>query len=533
MLSVLSNIIKRHALPIFFTLAFIVVFILTTGQVTHPSVAIAGTSHAVTPDFATIDKFIEAEMAAQRIPGLALGIIQGDQIVHLKGFGVADPSGRAVTPQTPFILFSSSKSFTALAIMQLAEAGQVELDAPVQRYLPWFQVADPNASARITVRHLLNQTSGLPATADNGLLTHTDTSDSAIEQLVRGLSTISLDRPVGATFEYVNANYVTLGLIVQTVSGQPYETYVQEHIFAPLDMRHSFTARTEAQRQGLATGYRYWFGRPVPADLPDNRSNLPAGGLISSAEDMAHYLIAQLNEGRYGQTAILSPGGIAEMHTPAVQRRGDMFYGMGWFAEPVNGMPLIWHGGDGTNFHSTMVLAPEGQWSIVLLENAQNNMDFGDRMHQTAFGVISLLAGRQPLVAASDNFLQIFLMGILGITALMVVGIIRSIIVLRRWRVQPVRRPQDWWGLVWHVVLPLVLHLVLGLLFLVGLPQGFFKVPLSDIMLFVPDFGYTLLVGGLVALGWGIIRTGWAYFALRQSGAVSPEPGGLVSTRGA
>jgi hypothetical protein len=369
----------------------------------------------------------------------------------------------------------------------------------------------------------LHHTSGLPETADNGLLTKTDTSDSAIEQLVRGVSTVSLDRPVGATFEYVNANYVTLGLIVQTVSGQPYETYVQEHIFAPLDMGHSFTAKTEAQQQGLATGYRYWFGRPVPADLPDNRSNLPAGGLISSAEDMAHYLIAQLNEGRYGQATILSPEGIAEMHTPAVQRRGDMFYGMGWFVEPVNGMPLIWHGGDGTNFHSTMVLAPEDQWGIVLLENAQNNMDFGDRMHQTAFGVISLVTGRQPPVAASDNFLQIFLIGILGITALMVIGIIHSIITLRRWRVQPVCRPQGWRGIVWHVVLPFGLHFVLGLLLLVGLPQGFFEVPLSDILLFVPDLGYTLLVSGLVAMGWSILRTVLVVFALRRSDIANPS----------
>jgi CubicO group peptidase (beta-lactamase class C family) len=118
------------------------------------------------PDFAAIDDYIEQEMREQRIPGLALGITQGNQVVHLKGFGMADPSGRAVTPQTPFLIFSSSKSFAALAIMQLVEAGRVALDAPVQRYLPWFQVTDPAASAQITVRQLLNHTSGLPESAD-------------------------------------------------------------------------------------------------------------------------------------------------------------------------------------------------------------------------------------------------------------------------------------------------------------------------------------------------------------------------------
>ena len=198
MLSTFSSLIKRHSLLIFFVLALMVVVMLPIAQVTYPAAAIASSSPAVTPDFAAIEKFVQAEMEVQHIPGLALGVVQGDQIVHLKGFGVADSSGRAVTPQTPFILFSTTKSFTALAIMQLVEAGKVELDAPVQRYLPWFRVADPDASVRITVRHLLNHTSGLPETADNGLLTSTDTSDSAMEQQVRNLSSVNLDRPVGA-----------------------------------------------------------------------------------------------------------------------------------------------------------------------------------------------------------------------------------------------------------------------------------------------------------------------------------------------
>jgi CubicO group peptidase (beta-lactamase class C family) len=480
--------------------------------------------------FAAIDRYIEQEMREQRIPGLALGIVKGSQIAHLQGFGIADPSGRTVTPQTPFLIFSTTKSFTALAIMQLVEAGKIELDTPVQRYLPWFRVADEAASAQITVRHLLYQTSGLPETADAdvGLLTSTDTRASASQQTVRGLRTVSLDRPVGATFTYVNANYVTLGLIVEAVSGQSYESYIQEHVFTPLDMRQSFTAKASAQPHGLAMGYQYWFGMPFPADLAYNRSNLPAGGLISSAEDMTHYLIAQLNQGRYGQVSILSPKGVAEMHAPAVQRRGDQFYGMGWYVVPLNGAPLIWHGGDGTNFHSTMILAPEGQWGVVLLENAQNVKDGGDRMHQTAFGVISLLAGRQPPTAESNNMLQLILLVLVGIIALLLIGMIRSIVVLRRWRTQPGRRPHDRRGIVWHVVLPLVLHLALALLFLVGLPQALFQTSLSSrVFLWLPDYGYTLLVGGLLALGWSILRIVLAYVALRKP--IAPRPVTVVA----
>src|SRR6266498_5597209 len=298
------------------------------------------------PEFAAIERFVRKEMAAQRIPGLALGIVKGDRIAYLRGFGKADESGRAVTPQTPFILGSVSKSFTALAIMQLVEAGKIELDAPVQRYLPWFRVADEEASARITVRNLLNQTSGLSTKTGRSFQGNGDTSDSALEKAVRKLRTVQLTKPVGATHQYSTINYSVLGLIVQTVSRQSYERYIQKHIFGPLKMRHSFTSEAEAEPQGLATGHHYWFGRPAATDLPYNRGLLPAGYLISSAEDMAHYLIAQLNDGRYASATVLSPARMAEMHRPAVPTaEANTSYGMGWFIGPVNGIPAVFHQG--------------------------------------------------------------------------------------------------------------------------------------------------------------------------------------------
>src|SRR5215472_17273640 len=272
------------------------------------------------PDVARIDAFVSSQMQAQRIPRLSLGIVQGDQIVHLHGFGAADATGRQVTSQTPFIIGSMSKSFTALAVMQLVEAGKVDLDAPVQRYLPWFRVADPAASARITVHQLLNQTSGIPANSENELKEgFLSTGNETLEQYVRGLKTLALDRPVGASFEYANTNYSVLGLIVQVVSGQSYESYVQQHIFAPLQMSQSFASEQDARRDGLAQGYQVWFGVPVPTALPSPRDLLPAGYLISTAEDMAHYLIAQLNGGRFGDTAVLSAAGMATLHAPAAE----------------------------------------------------------------------------------------------------------------------------------------------------------------------------------------------------------------------
>ncbi len=215
----------------------------------------AGVAPLSGPDVASIDAFVSSQMRANRIPGLSLGIVHGTQMVHLQGFGAADATGRMVTPQTPFLIGSMSKSFTALAVMQLVEAGKVALDTPVQRYLPWFRVADPTASARITVRQLLHQTSGIPANSEHELKDgFLSTGNETLEQYVRGLKTLVLDRPVGASFEYANTNYSVLGLIVQTVSGQPYETYMQQHLFAPLQMSHSFAREQDARKDGAGAG---------------------------------------------------------------------------------------------------------------------------------------------------------------------------------------------------------------------------------------------------------------------------------------
>jgi len=475
----------------------------------------AAAARPSTPDFATIDAYVQSEMQAARVPGLALGIVQGDQIVHLKGFGIADPSGHPVTPQTPFIIGSTTKSMTAVAIMQLVEAGKLELDAPVQRYLPWFRVAHPDASTRITIRHLLNHTSGLATTMGEE---HLDASDRALEQRVRALSTAELSEPVGTAWQYCNANYDVLGLVIQTVAGQSYEAYLQERLFTPLAMRQTFTSQLEAQQHGMATGYRYWFGVPMPANLPYYRSELPAGFVISSAEDLARYLIAHLNAGRYGGAEILSPAGIAELHRPAVPVMGtpDIFYGMGWFIAPTNGVPTVRHVGETGNFHANLVLVPEGRWGIVLLMNA-NSMFLG-RSHIDGLvtGVTSLLVGRAPPAAEPFYDTIVFYFFILGVAALQVVGIIRSVGKLRRWRAQPARRPRGVLRVGWHIVLPLVLNLMPAVLFLVVTPQLFGPLPLQ--ILVAPDLGYVMVVSSVVALGWSVLRTVLVFLVLRTRG---------------
>jgi CubicO group peptidase (beta-lactamase class C family) len=172
-------------------------------------------------------------------------------------------------------------------------------------------------------------------------------------------------------FGYSNANSEILGLIVQTVSGRSYEDYVRQHIFAPLDMRNSFVSQDEALQHGMASGHRWWFGFPVPFTLPYNRAELPAGYIISSAEDMTHFLIAQLNGGRYREHAVLSPDGIASTHAEPLPRT----YAMEWENDRLDGHLVIDHDGGTANFQSSVFFDPEARVGVFIAANVISGLD--------------------------------------------------------------------------------------------------------------------------------------------------------------
>jgi CubicO group peptidase (beta-lactamase class C family) len=352
------------------------------------------------PDLSAISAFIEQQVQRHKIPGLAVAITQGDQVIFSQGYGFSR-EGEPVTPQTPFYIGSLSKSFTALAVMQLVEAGKVDLDAPVQLYLPWFSVADEDVAARITVRHLLNQTSGMSKQGFNGpRLPLTAT----MEENARELAAARLTAPVGSKFQYFNHNYVLLGLVVEAVSEQRFGEMLAAHIFEPLEMNTTFTDQTSAQAAGLAQGHNSFLGLPLARTEPFLAYDLPAGFIISCAEDMAHYLIAQNNDGRFGENSILSSDGIETLHRPVTEIGSP--YAMGWFESEQDGIPLVFHGGDLETFSAMMRLLPEQGYGIVLLTNQNHMLQSAWSNNRIVDGITDLLLGHEPVqqAFAADTF---------------------------------------------------------------------------------------------------------------------------------
>jgi CubicO group peptidase (beta-lactamase class C family) len=397
----------------------------------------------------------------------------------------------------------------------LVEAGKVELDAPVRRYLPWFRVADPQASAQMTVRHLLNQTSGLPVLPGQVALADFDDRPDATERQVRALSTLELTRPVGAKCEYSNLNYNILGLIVEAASGEAYANYVQSHIFGPLGMTHSYTAKAAARQDGLAMGHRHWFSLPVPArDLPVPRGSLPSGQLISSARDMAHYLIAHLNGGRYGDVQILSAAGIDELHRGAAEYvAGGVsagLYGMGWYERDLRGTKAFAHAGNVPDFSAFMALVPQQRKGVVLLFNA-DPYGLPPVTEEVGMGVTAVLAGQQPAPIRLD-FVQWIMRLLPLIPLLQVAGALATLRRLDRWRRDPAARPGRGCVAGRHILLPLIPNLslaaILGYLQSGGL--------IRFLHLFMPDLAWIARTSGGFAGLWAVLRTGLILLTLQR-----------------
>ncbi|MFP3391584.1 serine hydrolase domain-containing protein [Brevibacillus sp. SIMBA_040] len=440
-------------------------------------------------DSSKVDQYIEQAMERLHIPGASIGIVKGDKIMYVKGYGITGPNREPVTPQTPFVLGSTSKSITALATMQLVDEGKIKLDAPVQQYLPWFRLADEIASAKITVKDLLQQTSGISTYEGKATLV---SDDIPLDDFIRKMKDVSLAKPVGAEYQYSNLNYAILGAIIQTIANQPFGDYVKERIFTPLNMRNSTAYIEEAKRYGLATGHQPIFGLVVPTQIMNRIAGVPDGSLISSAEDMSNYLIAQMNGGRFENRMLLSETSVHKMHKPAVFTGDETYYGMGW---GIKGN-IIEHSGATENSSSYLMI--DGEYGVVLLFNS---MDYMVSYDQIPLEISKVLHGGNPSVDELPSFKATYL--VIDVIAFVVVAMY----------IVSLRRLFQWKG-TYHQMTRLrtiiqstalvLLNILVPFVILLGLPA--FLVPWPVALEFLPGIAHFLLIFPVLLLAVGMIK---------------------------
>ncbi|OXS52224.1 hypothetical protein B1A99_34725 [Cohnella sp. CIP 111063] len=440
-------------------------------------------------DTAKIDALVREGMEKYRIPGMAIGVVHRDRMVYVQGYGIADDGKRPVTPATPFLLGSVSKSLTALAIVQLAEQGRLGLDDPVRQHLPELRWKESEAGGPVTVRHLLNQTGGLSTYTGRAWIAD---GDLAPAEAIRRLDGVKLKETAGAVFRYSNVNYALLGEIVTRVSGISYEEYVAGSIFQPLEMRNSFAGNSDDER--LAAGYQSVFGQLRETKHLIAPALVPAGYLAASAEDMTHYLIAQLNEGQYGGQAIVTPTGTRAMHKPEV----GFSYGLGWFSFGNR----IWHGGDAENFHSDVIADLDSGWGIVVLMNTNDALlttvyghaygELSMRLMEAAVRGGTLPPGYPPLTPFGS--IEAVLGAVCVLAAVWISVDVIRMIVRRRRRQFPGYR---------HLLTAIApFYFVLPLMILIAVPRAA-GAPWGTVLRFSPGLGHAMLVlsAALLALG--------------------------------
>ena len=310
---------------------------------------------------------ITKKMAEYHVPGAALGVIQNDRLT-LRGFGVTSvDDSQAITADTLFTIASISKTFTTTAMMRLVELGRVELNAPVQKYLPDFRVQDDAASRAVTLRHLLTHTPGW-----EGQLT---TDDLGVEALASFASKTMRDvpqlAPPGAVWSYNNAGFALAGRVIEVVTGQNIHDAIRALVIAPLGLAHTFTRLTDAITHRMTLGHREQGGNTIVLRPFQTTSSVTAGGVMTSITDLMQYARFHMSDGAgAGGKAFIARARLAEMQTPQLRKNStDDEMGVGWHVRTLNGVLTAAHGGT-LNGHCLLVqLVPSRQLAFAILTN--------------------------------------------------------------------------------------------------------------------------------------------------------------------
>lgn len=309
--------------------------------------------------------------------GLAVGVVRDGRLEAFSGHGVADIGSRKpITEDTVFRIASISKTFTAIAVMQLWERGLLDLDAPANDYLRAYQLIPAKRGHRsATLRHLLTHTAGIPELVRAADLLRPDWGDSVPEgqplpslgEFYRGA--LRLVAEPGTAFTYTNHGFATLQQIVEEVSGKPFGRYLRERIFEPLGMADTDIVRTDIVTDSLATGYT--LGSHGPKAVVDREWVTPgASSIYSTPRDMARYVAALLGGGANEHGSVLKPATLASMfeaHYRPDPRVPGM--GLGFDRNPVGGHLVVGHGGILPGFNSQMFVAPEDGVGVIAFTN--------------------------------------------------------------------------------------------------------------------------------------------------------------------
>ena len=308
-------------------------------------------------------------------PGLSIAIVHDQELVWTAGFGRASVErNQPATPDTLYRIASITKLFTSTAILQLRDAGRLQLDDPIVKHLPWFSIGQPHADAPVmTIRHLITHTAGLPREA--GFPYWTDGDFPTIERVRERLPQQRAALPTESEWKYSNLGMTVAGEVVAAASGRPYADYVVQHVLEPLGMKRTFVTTPPADHPDLAAGYerRLPGGTRAPVPHTDGRGITAAAGMTTCATDLARFAMLQFREGAAGGAQILKSSTLREMQRPHwVEPDWAAGWGLGFRIQRQNGKTYVGHNGALRGYRTQLQLCPAERIGVIVLTNADD-----------------------------------------------------------------------------------------------------------------------------------------------------------------
>ncbi|PYT93627.1 MAG: hypothetical protein DMG36_08820 [Acidobacteria bacterium] len=377
-------------------------FAQTQAQTGKKAAASASTA-AATPaaKLQGLDDVADQAMKQWKVPGVAIAVVQDGKVIYAKGYGYRDLEQKLpVTAATLFPIGSITKSFTALTFAILKNEGKVDWDKPVRSYLPEFQMNDPVASEQATPRDLFSHRTGLPR---HDLVWYS--SDFTRDDLVGRLHELKPNKGFRSAYQYNNLTIMTMGYLEGKLTGLGWEGNIRQKIFAPLGMSQSNLSVTDIEKTA-DHALPYELKKEVVSKVPYHNIDAigPAGSINSSVDDMSHYLIFQLGDGKYEGKPIVAESDLREMHSPqtaipdpppafSMPGLGHFSYGLAWVATSYRGHNLVWHNGGIDGFYALLSMLPDDHMGVVVL----TNLPHGQTPEVLAYNVYDRLLGLDPL----------------------------------------------------------------------------------------------------------------------------------------
>lgn len=422
------------------------------------------TPAAAQPDrYAAIDAYVRDRMEATQVPGLAYAVVGPGGVIHQRSWGT-DGRGERVTAQTPFLWGSVAKPVTATAVMTLVQSGRLRLDDRVVDHLPGFRFGGAAHTSKVTIRHLLNQTAGIPGSATSKVTDCHGSGCPRPAERLRALDGMTPLGPPGTEYAYTSANYLVLTALVESVTGRPFADCLKTAVFDPAGMDGAIADAASAKKRDLPPGHQLLWG--LPAAIADGFDEHGAGYgyLGGDLEDLAAFASVQL---RAGKGTVLTAESVRLM-----RRESDTGYGLGWrvggLDAPLN--DAIWHTGATPGYSAMLFLLPRQNVALVLQQNLYGLLQDAAVM-QVGFGAARLLAGGTPGDAPSASTYLLTVWGTTAVATALILAAGHSALLLRRPAVPATPRRRIAVTVAWTLAGALPMAAMAALVGRVGLDQ--------------------------------------------------------------